>query len=56
MVYTYYSVLYGEFENKKNKEQKNWPSRVGIQNLDFLKFAPTIWIIEGDEIKSRQGS
>ena len=23
---------------------------------DFLKFQPTIWIIEGDEIKSRQGS
>ena len=38
------------------RKKKIWPSRGGIRTSNFLKFLPTIWIIEGDGIKSRQGS
>ena len=60
MVYTYYSVLYGGFENEKKKSEKNWPSGAGIWTPDFWTiFPPLIWIFmegEGDEIKYMQPS
>ena len=43
-------------KTKRKQEKFVWSSRAGIQTLEFLKFPPTIWIIEGDGIKSRQKS
>ena len=36
MVYTYYSVLYGEFENEKKKGKNNLTFRSGDLNPGFL--------------------
>ena len=55
MVYTYYSVLYGGFENEKKKGKTNLTLRSGDLNPGFLD--NLIWIFregEGDEIKYRQ--
>ena len=58
MAYTYYSVLYGGFENDKKKDKNIWPSGAGIWTPHFWTiFPPLIWILtegEGEEIKSRQ--
>ena len=55
-LYTYYSVLYGGFENEKKKGKKNLTFRCG----DFWTIFPVLISIfregEGDEIKSSQPS
>ena len=61
MVYTYYSVLYGGFENEKKKGQKFLTSRaLGIWTMDsWIIFTPLILIFtegESDQIKYRQPS
>ena len=61
MVYTYYSVLYGGFENEKKKGKKKFdlPERRFEPRIFEQFFPPLIWIFregEGDEIKSRQPS
>ena len=46
-------------ENLKMERKKGeffLPSGAGIRTPDFLKFPPMNWIIEGDELKCRQGS
>ena len=48
-----YAVFYGEFENEKKKGQTFF-DLLGFDLL--LKFALTIWIIEGHEIQFRQES
>ena len=44
-----------KMKRKKGQFFFDLPER-GFKPLDFLKFAPTILINEGDEIKSREGS
>ena len=43
-----YAVLYGEFEKKKKKDKKNWPSCAGIRNPDFQLFSRPWFEFEGD--------
>ena len=44
--------LYGEFEYEKKKGQTFFD----LPGFYLLKFGPSIWIIEGDEIQFRQES
>ena len=42
MVYTYYSVLYGGFENEKKMGKKNLTFRSGYLNPGFLNNFPSL--------------